>query len=150
MASAAVRRMSTAPTHITSFPTSLEWVKAGCPPPHVLEAAAKPATLAMPEIPAAVPVLMAKAVNGPAPFMVVMAGVAGLFAKFSSADPLKDEYGQAKYIMVEGRMELKPPPEEDEEEDDGPKEFELSDDGKRYGGAFVAHAERLKKFESTQ
>ena len=58
-------------------------------------------------------------------------------------DPCKEH----DLIVVEGRFEVKPEPEEDEEED-GPKEFEMPDDGKRYGGAFKARADLLEKYES--
>ena len=44
-------------------------------------------------------------------------------------------------VMVEGRPEL--PPEDEEEEE--PKEFEMPDDGKRYGGAFVARPDLVKR-----
>ena len=42
--------------------------------------------------------------------------------------------GQLKYQVVENRIELIPPPEEEEEEDYGTKEFEMPEEGKRYGG----------------
>ena len=67
-----------------------------------------------------------------------LALVAGV--KFAMFDGAK-EHG---LVVVEGRFELMQPEEAEEEE---PKVFEISEDGKRYGGAFAERRDLVEHVE---
>lgn len=139
MARATTRRMSTMPTTAQRFGSSLEWVKAGCPSP-MSAAAPAAAKIKMPGLP---PAMVAFAIESGPQYVLSAACVVAL-AQYSMFDPIKSD---SNYIIVEGRLEKKPEEDEDEEEDDGPSEFAMPDDGKRYGGAFVAREDLLKAYE---
>lgn len=135
---APVRRMSIMPSTHTSYANSLEWVKAGCPAtPEVATSSntvAKAATLEVPEW-----VLAAKRflIEGNGLFVLLVAAAVHRLGKAVMFDPLKDADGSSRFMIVEGQVTLKP--EEDEEDaEEGPTEFENTETGTRYGGAFVA------------
>lgn len=82
-------------------------------------------------------------ITGPALLYVGGVAAAVMTAKITYMDPVKDD---PRFIVSEGRLELKPV-EEEEEEDYSEKVFELPEDGKKYGGAFMVRADLVEKLE---
>lgn len=131
-----VRRLSTMPAmHGELYPNSLHWVKAGCPSPPPLAGSSAPKASIFAQMDSMAPGTLERvkeaATDGPGALLFFGAGAVFQGVRLLMYDPLKEN----GLVVIEGRIEVKPEEEEEEEEI---KFFEISDDGKRYGGAFVS------------
>ena len=124
-----------------NFANSLEWVKAGCPSPmaEVSSSMGASSPAMAEELPKLVTTLV---LDGPLVQIVFGAAAVLAVGKALTYNPNKSD---SELIMVDGRWEMKP----EEEEEEGPKDWENSDEGTRYGGVFKARTDsiRYKKVE---
>ena len=153
LAGMAQRRMSTVPaTNVSKFKNSLEWVRAGCPSPGALAGrnnapgGGGSGTMAVPSLPeVAMPGIVMNILNSNTPLYALTAAAVLASAKLATHDHLAANGLQ----VVDGKVEIIPPPDEDE--DDAPTDFELPEDGKKYGGAYtVATNARVQALEENE